>query len=440
MPSTIISLFEAVANTSSRKEKEKFLSEAARTSLNEIIAQALQLACDPFIVFGVTCVEAPPGSCTNPVPKWDDFVDLLQRCARGELSGNEAEAAVNRAISTHDLAWNKWSCRIVNKDLRIGAGAKTINKAFGREVVRTFEMSLCEAFDLDDPENSNLRSLFGSDYYIEPKMDGWRCIAHYKKGVVRIYSRQGKPIANTHHVVADIVALCRDHNFEDVVLDGELYAGDFKLTDKICGTTVTQLPDEMVQKLRFHVFDVLSAEHFFGQGKIPCTTRWLQRREKLEKELALHFGRHLALVPSEPFDSRSLAQYENHLGEGWEGSILKRKDVVYEFSRTKSDWHKLKPVSECDLVVHGFEVDKHGTTLGALLAGGTIKNKQGQDIVVVVKIGTGLCDEDRTEIWANQSKYRNKTVEVGFQEICKAEGNDTWSLRFPRFRKWKNDR
>lgn len=431
----IVTLLEKLTATSSRKEKEAALKEAFAQSTAATTKEAFTLALDPFVTFGVVVQEGT--RLEHSVPTWQEFTALLDKLATRELTGNDAKEAAAKTVNTLSAQWNKWAARIINKDLRVGAGAKTINKAAGSEIVREFQLALCDKYDPNEEGADNTRSLFGDSHIIETKLDGWRCVVHCKGGKAIIYARSGKPIASTRFVEQELAAL----NLQDVVLDGELLARSFQETEKICGSDVTELPEELVKELKFRVWDVIPADYFFSQGKLGQCAPLGARKVQLAAITAT-FTQYCVEVPHEPFDSNNLNQYDKHLAAGHEGSIIKDATRPYGFGRTASGWYKVKPVLEVDCTVTGFEegTGKHAGSLGALLVEGTVENKEKQVVPFKTKIGTGLSDELRAEIWAKRGEFLGRMVEAGYQDVSRQEGTDDWSLRFPRLRRLRTDR
>lgn len=447
----VLQTLEAVGNVSSRKEKERLLQEAFAASHGPALRQALVYANDPYQMFGVIALESA-ALPEVPVPSWEHFVFSLERLRSKQCTGNDARDLVARLTTSENATWNKWAVRIINKDLRIGAAAKTINKVAGNELIREFTLALCDAFDPNEEDCQNTYSIFGNDFFIEPKRDGWRCVAHCNDNNVVFYSRSGKPLANTKFIEQELVAL----NLKDVVLDGELMARTYKETTNLCGADVRDVPEDLVRELKFYVFDVVPAAYFFSQGKEAACATLEHRRIELVT-LSLGFKEFVKLWECEVFDSKSLKQYEAHLSQKFEGSILKDKSRPYGFSRTRTGWHKVKPMRECDVTAIGFAEGEPGTknagTLGAVICRGEVKltaldvasstghnNATDEVVQVEVSVGTGFSDELRAEIWANQATYLGRVFEVGFQDCTKAEGSAVWSLRFPRLLRTRVDK
>ena len=62
--------------------------------------------------------------------------------------------------------------------------------------------------------------------YVQPKLDGVRCVIQYDAGKVTAYSRTGKEWKNIDHVLLNLYKFFDKH--PNVILDGELYNHDLK--------------------------------------------------------------------------------------------------------------------------------------------------------------------------------------------------------------------
>ena len=71
---------------------------------------------------------------------------------------------------------------------------------------------------------------YSKPVFIQPKLDGVRCLIQYEKTSVgyqvKAYSRTGKELINIDHIRVELRSFFNKH--PNVVLDGELYNHDFK--------------------------------------------------------------------------------------------------------------------------------------------------------------------------------------------------------------------
>lgn len=167
--------------------------------------------------------------------------------------------------------------------------------------------------------------IWGS-FYIQPKLNGVRCIADSKG----LWSRNGKPFLNIPHIAEALEQVFKDHNIR---LDGELYNHDHKdkfatfishirKTKEIDPSTFT----ESKAIVEYHVYDC-----HFGTGNAD----FQQRFERLEKILDEIDSPYIKLTKTYRVSEVSQIDryHKRNTDEGYEGSII-RLNSSYENKRT----------------------------------------------------------------------------------------------------------
>jgi DNA ligase-1 len=120
--------------------------------------------------------------------------------------------------------------------------------------------------------------------------------------------------------------------------------------------------------------------------------------------------------------------------DGFEGIMIKDPNAVYECKRSVS-WLKQKPFIEVSLTVVDVEegTGRNEGKLGALICEGEDDGKK-----IRVNVGSGFTDADRDEFWTDKDVLPGQVVEVRADAATRSQDSeDTWSLRFPRFLRFR---
>lgn len=172
----------------------------------------------------------------------------------------------------------------------------------------------------------------GFPAFVQPKLDGIRCIAT----IEGLFTRQGKRIFGAPHVHEDLEAFFQLQ--PDAVLDGELYnhalKDDFNEITSIVRKAKPDATDlrRAKEQIQYHVYDL---PVYGGAG-----TRIFSKRSAELQEMSLEFGRSILLVDTrEVTDHDELdAAYAEFTEAGYEGQMV-RLDAPYQQKRSK---HLLK--------------------------------------------------------------------------------------------------
>ena len=102
--------------------------------------------------------------------------------------------------------------------------------------------------------------------------------------------------------------------------------------------------------------------------------------------------------------------------------------------QTLPAWVKNKPFIEVTLKVTSIQegTGKHEGKLGAFTVEGTDDGK-----FFSLSVGSGLTDEDREKFWLAKDKLVGRLIEIRADAITQSLDSKTYSLRFPRFKKFR---
>jgi len=139
-------------------------------------------------------------------------------------------------------------------------------------------------------------------------------------------------------------------------------------------------------------------------------------------------------LDSEQGQASFKAMNKQALEEGYEGLMIKPIHEGYKCKRSHA-WLKIKPFIEVTLSVVALEegTGKNEGLLGALVVEGEDDGK-----FFHLNVGSGLTDENREQIWANQDAVIGQLVEIRADAATQSQdADDVWSLRFPRFKTFR---
>ena len=409
---------------------QKLESDNSRLFKEEVVADnidsteftwGLQQALDPLITFGVKDVPVkkdPTGEGLD-TPEFDA---LTHKLFWRELTGHAARDAILVAMAkATQEQWNDWYRRILIKDLRCGVSEKTVNKV-KKGTVPVFGCMLAH-------DGAKHPKKIAGECYVEYKYDGVRVIAIVQNGSATLYSRNGKLLSNFPHIEESL----SKPEFNGLVFDGEVMSDDFQSLMK----QVHRKEGAQTQDAYLALFDMLTLEEF-NAGGTDLDAK--ERRTRLTTIRPL-FDDNIKLVDVTlvNFDTpEGQAEFnklnKTALDEGYEGLMIKPIAEGYKCKRSHA-WLKIKPFIEVTLKVVDLEegTGKNEGLLGALVVEGEDDGK-----FFRLNVGSGLTDENREQIWANQDAVIGQLVEIRADAATQSQdSDDVWSLRFPRFKTFR---
>lgn len=425
-------IFEAVAKVSSKTEKERILNENKSELLDLILEDTYRA--DKYNVKKFQVQNT--GSSLTIDDNYDIFHSLLRDLTLRRLTGDAARYEVGNVIGQFVPEDQIWLERILNKNLKIGAG-NTFSKDSG--VVQKYPCALANVLE----KVKNVDVLDGN-WFVSRKLDGVRCHAHVTVDNdcnvrVEYYSRQGKIFETLNNLDIAFEQLFRIRPNSHWVVDGEVCIIDDNGHENFQGLmSLVRRKDYTIERPRFNAFDILTLDEFWGHAKSPKFSERLKRLHDLYNEATngCMFGQDIDRVFDILQQERLTTQdqldrwMDRRIAGNWEG-LMVRKDVAYEGKRS-NNLLKIKPMKDNEYVVKDIvEGDlTYNTVMGSesihCVSAILIEHKGN-----IVKVGSGLSKEQRIAWIEDPSQIIGKTITVQYFEETQDSKTGEYSLRFP---------
>jgi DNA ligase-1 len=382
---------------------------------------------DNLYTFGVK--QVPVSDKDGQGLSWDNFKQLAESLYKRELTGHAARDAIQLAmdVATKEQ-WNDFYRRILIKDLRCGVSEKTVNTVAKKQKKTQYAVPVFECQLSHDSANHETK--LAGKKIVERKLDGVRCLTviDHEQRTVTQYTRNGKVLENFKHVTEYLEKFI-DEFGRSYVLDGEIMSSSFQdLMKQVHRKDNVNAADAVL-----NLFDIIPLVEF-KQGKSVMGQR---RRSQFLKNFENIFNDSgfITIVPQREFDLDVFTdeiEFRDYMKEmvaaGYEGIMIKDPDAKYECKRT-TNWLKMKPFIEVSLTITEVEegTGRNNGRLGAVVCRGIDDGKE-----ILVNVGSGFTDSDRTDYWIARDTLPGQIVEVRADAVTQNQ-DGSYSLRFPRF-------
>ena len=185
--------------------------------------------------------------------------------------------------------------------------------------------------------------------FVQPKLDGVRCVAILEAGVCTLWTRTRKPITGVPHIARAIeeqfsgVRWPGRASWATMVLDGELYQHDYKdKFEQIVSFVRKREPKIGHTVVEYHVYDVIE------EGDMFAARAWTVEELNLRAPLVR--------VETTEVDSLDevLSMDTTHRAAGYEGTIVRQATAMYEAGRSMG-LQKIKQFDDAEFVVTGVQ-------------------------------------------------------------------------------------
>ena len=169
---------------------------------------------------------------------------------------------------------------------------------------------------------------------VEPKLDGYRCIAlKDDSGEIGLWTRKRERITSLPHVEAAIATFLEGTDIR--CLDGELFTQELRFQE-ISSYVRSREPQPGSEAIQYHVYD------------LPFSVATQAERSAILG--GLQYSDTVRQVPGSNVESLAKAWELHHtfVGQGYEGAILRQLGGIYQIGKRSNNLAKLKCMSEED--------------------------------------------------------------------------------------------
>jgi len=422
---------ESIGATASRKEKEALLEDMRG---NNKFRELLWWTYNPYKMFYVRKFGEIDVANSGPVNQtmYFAFIDLLRSLSSRQITGNAALERIEAMFKLMNITEQKWYSRVLLKDLKIGMTSSTFNKVFTEDQIPTFSCSLAQTYN---------RKKLPKRFAIEPKLDGYRCLAIHRGDYVELRTRNGKELTGYRSIEEAVKLLTPGY-----VYDGEIMSESGTFSDM---QKVAFKKDVEDKPGVFNLFDMIPIDEFYKnastesneirRNRLGIVIGDIRNKGMLPNVLELvEQRRYTPEIMEELFEGidpeeKIMENHRMYLAKGYEGSMIKDLDAVYECKRSWSI-QKVKDMDTLDLIITAVQPGLPGSKLEYTMGAVTVEYKGYE-----VNVGSGFSESMRNHIWDNRNEMINKVIEVKyFEETKDKEGN--LSLRFPIFMGFRDDK
>ena len=180
--------------------------------------------------------------------------------------------------------------------------------------------------------------------FIQPKLDGIRCLAMLRKGKCTLWSRTRKPINSMPHIIEEIERQFKGQ--DDVVLDGELYNHSYKdKFEEIVSLVRPDAPKAGHAVVQYHIYDMTAQLWTFKQR-----SDYLSERITPNKILVL--VKTIKVEEDEVTD-----HFTDFRKAGYEGAMIRNAKSLYENKRSYG-LQKIKEFDDAEFEIIGVEAGR----------------------------------------------------------------------------------
>lgn len=436
---TVIKIFNELASTNSPNEKEEIIR---RNLDNELFDKCIRFYLDDLIITGIARKKLNKAlkDFKSNTPTNMDLVELLDYIKKNNTGKDEDIRVGIKVAQQYDKDVEDMIYSLVCKDLKIGTGISTYNKANPSNPIYIHDVMAGKAYD----EERALKLIKkGCKLYTTRKIDGNRGSRNVE--TTAFISRNGKVWEGTESILEEANSLMNEYyrldgEFEYNDITGKMTSQEVRaMTSSIMGDS--SIKDKGEAGIVFNIFEIVKREDWNSTDKGETYEQRRARMDELIQDVDIQNAKYIRIIPTEFIVtneeelSQVIPKLKKFIEMGNEGYMMISSDQVYKTGKGYQ-MMKLKNVISADLKIVGWNYGKEKTKWEGKFASFTVEfpyiDKNGVKGIYNVNVGTGYADDFRLKVNENPDMYIGKILECLVTEISKnKEGG--YSFSYARF-------
>jgi DNA ligase-1 len=273
----------------------------------------------------------------------------------------------------------------------------------GEEKSYPYYPMLAQTYDPNTKKNKKNNITFPC--YVQPKLDGLRCIIYVKDDEIVCQSRTGTHFETLEHISKEIKELLFQN--KDIIFDGELYTSEIPFEELAGLIKKKKITEDDIKKLNFvkyHIYDIIDEKETFEN-----------RHFKINSIFSKYTFNYIEKVETLLCDSLESfkSTFSNFVSEGYEGIMLRNIKGLYVTNYRSHDLQKYKEFIESEYDIVGYK-EGEGRDKGTIIwICKAYKDKKESTFCVRPKGNI----EMRKELYKNGESYIGKKLTVIYQEL-----------------------
>ena len=250
--------------------------------------------------------------------------------------------------------------------------------------------------------------------YVQPKLDGLRCMSNLSNGEIIMKSRVGKEFKQMPHLVTQLKKLFKiaeELSITNLYVDGELYSDELPFEEISGFIRVEKSEPENERKIQYHLYDLY----------IDNDMNYETRKSILDSIFSKGKFTHLKNVETIICENKTQIKplHAHYVEKGYEGIMLRNKNGPYLLKNRSNDLQKYKEFEDAEFEIIGFK-EANGEDRGTIIWECLYNKPDGTKEIFAVR---PRGNRDLRREWFLQAQknfdkiFKGKQLTVRYQEL-----------------------